>query len=60
MGVHNTNNYLFSCVRIFNSIDDSAVDLICSMMAMDPAKRLSADECLAHAFFSQEPLISSN
>jgi F-box domain len=35
----------------FDSCDNAACDLLSSMIAMNPADRPSASECLAHAFF---------
>lgn len=41
-------------------IDDTTLELICMMLTMDPAQRPSAEECLAHRFFSQSPSVATN
>lgn len=35
--------------------DAGAVDLLTRMMALDPRRRISAEEALQHKWFAQEP-----
>jgi cell division cycle 2-like protein len=42
--------------KIFSSISQSGVDLLDRLLTYDPARRISANEALAHAFFSDDPL----
>ncbi|KAL4506587.1 hypothetical protein ABPG72_000158 [Tetrahymena utriculariae] len=41
------------------NVDDSALDLLSKMLTLDPQLRFSADECLQHEFFQQEPEMAS-
>mmetsp|Transcript_39392 Transcript_39392/g.63926 ORF Transcript_39392/g.63926 Transcript_39392/m.63926 type:complete len:354 (-) Transcript_39392:922-1983(-) len=38
--------------RLGNDCDKAAMDLLCKMLELNPAKRISASECLQHGYFS--------
>ena len=47
------SSFLLSKVK---DIDDTTIDFISQLLSLDPTKRLSASEALAHPYFSTEPL----
>ncbi|KAL4459897.1 hypothetical protein ABPG74_003423 [Tetrahymena malaccensis] len=52
----NFKNRLIEHLKGINpNADDSALDLLSKMLTLDPQLRFSADECLQHEFFKQEP-----
>jgi cyclin-dependent kinase 7 len=42
----------------FEGCGDDALDLLKKIMPLDPQLRLSADECLLHPYFSNEPFMA--
>lgn len=42
-------------LNLHKSFDEHALDLIDKILVYDPSKRLSAEQCLSHSFFSQNP-----
>jgi cyclin-dependent kinase 12/13 len=42
--------------ELYPNFDEQALDLLDKLLALNPADRLSADEALAHPYFSSEPL----
>lgn len=40
----------------WDSVGDPALDLIDSMLVVDPEKRFTVDQCLTHPWFTQQPM----
>ncbi|EAR90886.3 kinase domain protein (macronuclear) [Tetrahymena thermophila SB210] len=53
------NRFIEHLKGINPNVDDSALDLLSKMLTLDPSLRFSADECLQHEFFQQEPEMAS-
>lgn len=66
-GVSSLPNYMeFECEQIegglpslFPDQSDGFKRLISGMVSLDPAKRLTVEECLAHEYFTEEPAACS-